>query len=306
MSIASARLVWDHSKSRGAAFTIMLAIADWVNDKFGYAWPSIDAIAAKARVSPRHVQTELEHLQEIGELMVQYGTGPNGTNRYFVTIQPQANQAVATQEPQEWGARSTDADRAQSLRNSYRTKRTNTKPAARSQSSRAGGGKYWGDGCPEFPVRIDSAGSPRPPKRQPEDPLMQARAKPKSSAAAGGGPLFGEPEPAKAKTDEIVVREVYAAAYEQRFGIKPRWAGAEAKHAKDLMRMCREGGSKRRLAPEIVLARVVLAFLDDPDPFLGKNAYRFLLLSQRATRYISEVLSLGRGSGPAQLPDGAW
>jgi hypothetical protein len=137
---------------------------------------------------------------------------------------------------------------------------------------------------------------------------MQARAKPKSSAVAagGGGPLFGEPEPVKAKTDEIMVREVFQLAYERKHGVKAKWGGAEAKHAKDLMRAVRQGAEKRNADPETVLAKVVAAFLNDEDAFLSKNGYRFLLLSQRAPRYISEVLKLGSANKGPQIRTGSW
>jgi hypothetical protein len=331
VSINAINLVWKHSRARGAGLCIMLAIADWVNDQHGYAWPSIDAIAAKARVSVRTVQREIDELQALGELAVHYNSGRNGVNRYYVTIDVQDSGPLA---PQGWGVTS-DAETpdsgvtscrknvTQSLSNPYQNKRTKTNTAARSQSSRAGvgtnakppRGKTWGDGCPEFPVdrridRIASAGTPRPkvPKHEPpQDPLMHSKGKkPPGSAAPPKAGLFGVEEP-KVPADEIVVRDAFQLAYENRYGVLAKWSGAESRQAKDLMREVRNAAEKRRAKPEDVLARVCVMSLNDTDPFLEKNAHRFLLLTQRAPGYLSEVLKLGnKRSNPADTDGVMW
>jgi hypothetical protein len=325
MSYVEVEAVLARSKSKGANRLVLIAIASRIGIRSGVCWPSLERIAADANVAVKTVLAAIAELVESGELVIRRGAGKNGANIYRVTIDPENLDEIEAldmpparseqRQPPIRGCTSTDRGCKSNRNEPEFIQKQKTKHRARSQSSRGGAEKkgYWGDGCPEFPndpVRIDRAGSPRPPKQPPpQDPLMQARSKPKSSAAAagGGGPLFGEPEPVKVPADEIVVRDTFQAAYEKRHGMKAKWGAAEAKHAKGFMRSVREGAEKRRTNPETVLVRVVSAYLNDQDPFLDKNGYPFLLLNQRSIRYISEVLKLGtRGNNSGMMATGSW
>jgi len=84
MSIHVMTQVWKHSKQRGAGLLTLLALADWADDD-GYAYPSVEKLARKARVSTRTVQRLTDGLVEANELHIEAGAGPNGVHLYQVT-----------------------------------------------------------------------------------------------------------------------------------------------------------------------------------------------------------------------------
>lgn len=87
MSISVSTVVWKRSKQKGNALLVLLALADYANDKKQeLAWPSVSTLASKVRLSERQVQRILPALAESGELAIQKGQGPHGTNLYRVTI----------------------------------------------------------------------------------------------------------------------------------------------------------------------------------------------------------------------------
>lgn len=294
------KAVRDRSSHRGSHLLVMLMLAERANDR-GQACPSIDTLARDCRLGYRRVMTIVHELRDSGEIDILEGESEYGTNVYVIRPDRMTREGLPERKrrhPLNIGEQFRPTQIAPNPPVSVREEKDKI-PCI--EKTRCGGGGAI--------LSIDRAASPRPPKQPaPQDPLMQARKKPESSAAAAGGsgPLFGEPEPVKAKTDEIVVREVFQLAYERKHGIKAKWGGAEAKHAKELMRAVRQGAEKRKANPEMVLARVVAAFLSDDDAFLAKNGYRFLLLSQRSPRYISEVLKLGSTNTGPKIRTGSW
>ena len=65
---------------------VLLAIADHADDR-GHCWPSVDRIAAKARISARQTQRVISRLEAAGYLQIDRPkTGRTHTNRYTVTI----------------------------------------------------------------------------------------------------------------------------------------------------------------------------------------------------------------------------
>jgi len=57
MSVRVSRLVWrGYDGPGGSAMTVMLALADWCDDS-GNCWPSLAAIAQKARIQDAASQT---------------------------------------------------------------------------------------------------------------------------------------------------------------------------------------------------------------------------------------------------------
>lgn len=58
---------------------VALAVADFADD-VGKAWPSIATLARKARCAERTVQDAISALRRRGELAVEVGSGPHGTN----------------------------------------------------------------------------------------------------------------------------------------------------------------------------------------------------------------------------------
>jgi hypothetical protein len=81
MSIKAMSRIWAESRAEGSDLLVALAIADFANDD-GEAFPSVGTLAKKARISQRSVQYSLEKLKNLGELDVEYASGPKGCNRY--------------------------------------------------------------------------------------------------------------------------------------------------------------------------------------------------------------------------------
>lgn len=76
--------VWEHSKSSGTHRLTLLALADYADDE-GRAWPSIDKLMKKINVkTTRAVRYLLQGLKASGELVIEYGKGPHGTNVFWV------------------------------------------------------------------------------------------------------------------------------------------------------------------------------------------------------------------------------
>lgn len=78
--------VWQHSKQSGGALVLLLAIADNAHDDGGGAYPSIDTLAKKARMTGRNVNILLKDLVGAGEIAIDPGAGPRGVNLYRVTL----------------------------------------------------------------------------------------------------------------------------------------------------------------------------------------------------------------------------
>jgi hypothetical protein len=83
VSLEALTTVWKHSKADHADLLMMLAIADSMNNA-GECWLGTDSIARKARLSVRHVLDRLPLLESIGELRIEHGAGPRGTNLYHL------------------------------------------------------------------------------------------------------------------------------------------------------------------------------------------------------------------------------
>ena len=67
MSIKLMNRVWKHSRAKGTARLVLLAIADHCNTA-GVAWPSLTRLASYVNVDRRNVITAVNRLIEMGEL----------------------------------------------------------------------------------------------------------------------------------------------------------------------------------------------------------------------------------------------
>lgn len=83
MSIHVMSRVWAESSQEGGALLVLLAIADFANDD-GVAWPGVPTLARKSRLTDRQVQNVIAHLETEGEISIERGAGPRGTNIYKV------------------------------------------------------------------------------------------------------------------------------------------------------------------------------------------------------------------------------
>lgn len=85
MSVRAMAHVWATSRARGTELLVALAIADFADDD-GRAWPSIATLSRKARCAERTVQDSVAALRRRGELLVEVGAGPHGTNLFWVVL----------------------------------------------------------------------------------------------------------------------------------------------------------------------------------------------------------------------------
>lgn len=92
MSVESSTLVWMHSRSKGTARIVLLAIAD--HDGDGGAWPSVETLMRKAgNIDRRAIQRAIANLESLGEIrrFLQAGGTPEmdntrRPNRYEILI----------------------------------------------------------------------------------------------------------------------------------------------------------------------------------------------------------------------------
>ena len=75
--------VWKHSTASGGSLLVLLAIADFADDN-GVAWPAVDTLAIKARLTRRQVLRIIRSLEARGELEVRRGGGRGRVNHYRV------------------------------------------------------------------------------------------------------------------------------------------------------------------------------------------------------------------------------
>ncbi len=87
MSFAREKFVWlDQVRAdpelTPLAFMLAYVIANLVNEREGYAWPSVARLAAECRVTENGVKKIIRRLVERGHLSVELGIGRGKTNRY--------------------------------------------------------------------------------------------------------------------------------------------------------------------------------------------------------------------------------
>lgn len=81
MSVLVMGRVWATSKQEGGTLLVLLAMADFANDE-GVCWPSVGALAKKARLKERAVQYALKKLRAEGEVdLVKQGGYEDGKPR---------------------------------------------------------------------------------------------------------------------------------------------------------------------------------------------------------------------------------
>lgn len=85
MSILIMNEVWQNAPADKGDLLILLALADWADDK-GRCFPAIATLAAKGRMSERNAQRCLTNLRERGIIRVDIGSGPKGCNVYHIDI----------------------------------------------------------------------------------------------------------------------------------------------------------------------------------------------------------------------------
>jgi hypothetical protein len=84
MSVPATDWVWKHSRAVGNARLVLLAIADRAEPNGTGAFPTVETLAKRTRLSPRTVQRCIHSLEAAGELSVERDVGR--VNRYAVRM----------------------------------------------------------------------------------------------------------------------------------------------------------------------------------------------------------------------------
>ena len=87
MSIKVMEWVWEHSPAKGSALLVLLAIADHANADGTGAWPSLESLSNKTRLSERSVRYILRDLEGLGCITTERQQGPYGVNAYTVNLE---------------------------------------------------------------------------------------------------------------------------------------------------------------------------------------------------------------------------
>jgi hypothetical protein len=85
VSVKVVSAVWEHSRTEGVTRLIFIALADHC-DHDGLAWPSIERVAEKCRVSVRTVQRAYKDIELMGEMVRTIRPGRTRTNLYQVVL----------------------------------------------------------------------------------------------------------------------------------------------------------------------------------------------------------------------------
>ncbi|MDX1545607.1 MAG: helix-turn-helix domain-containing protein [Rhodothermales bacterium] len=94
MSYQAVKYVLRHSRARGSARLVLVAIAEHADETGGRAWPSTETLAELANVSERMVRKNLRELESLGELTVHYKSGPHGCNLYTISLSAKPAEAT--------------------------------------------------------------------------------------------------------------------------------------------------------------------------------------------------------------------
>lgn len=85
MSIEWMTHVWNNSKQKGSQLLMLLAIADYADEK-GEAFPSIETLAQRTRQTNRNAIRILEKIEASHELTSSTYASPYGTNLYKIHV----------------------------------------------------------------------------------------------------------------------------------------------------------------------------------------------------------------------------
>jgi len=117
VSLQALTAVWHHSQQKGGDLLVLLALADFADDQ-NNAWPSVETLAAKARMKERNARYVLRRLEEAGEIeLISEGGRVGGRARaatYHVTIAEKGANLAPRQRSVVKGAKS-GAERGQPI-----------------------------------------------------------------------------------------------------------------------------------------------------------------------------------------------
>jgi hypothetical protein len=82
MSIKAMTTVWEKSNAKGSVLLLLLAIADYAHDDGTNAYPSVDTLSNKIRMTESNTHVLIRKAQELGELKVERNASRFNTNLY--------------------------------------------------------------------------------------------------------------------------------------------------------------------------------------------------------------------------------
>jgi hypothetical protein len=82
VSVEAISWVWKHSASRLAARLLLLRIANNADENGCNSWHTVPSMARATRLSQRQVTRAARSLETLGEVVVKFNAGPNGSNVY--------------------------------------------------------------------------------------------------------------------------------------------------------------------------------------------------------------------------------
>ncbi len=74
------------TQARHFTYALLRKLALLHNERYGYAYPSLDYLARELRASVRTIQRHLAKLERMGELIVQRVRGRGLNNRYYLKL----------------------------------------------------------------------------------------------------------------------------------------------------------------------------------------------------------------------------
>jgi hypothetical protein len=87
LSVQATNWVIQNSRHKGSELLCLIMIADCAGHDGGGAWPSIDTLAKRCRMSTRQIVRVLQKLEQSGEVIIERGAGPYGTHKFTLPLQ---------------------------------------------------------------------------------------------------------------------------------------------------------------------------------------------------------------------------
>lgn len=282
MSVKALSLVWDHCEATGSELLVMLALADWADDH-GYAFPSYEKLAERARISVRSAMRIVSAFEKRGALerirkghrTVQPGhrpgpTGLQARNLYRLTCMPAVASATTPTPSSDTDVTSLTAKRRDDARvtTSRRTRRVTPVTAS-----------------PQSPVTADTTSpDPRGDTHGTEDVTPEVfRWDPSlndPSVDPSGTPTEAAPEPARqGDLPQVALIAEHRTLYVQHYGLDPkRPATPEYTNA---ARLVKRFGYAQAL-------ELLKAFFTSRDRFIHESDHEFLTFVRLVGKVVVE------------------
>lgn len=102
MSVQALSWVIENANVRANNYLVLLMVANRADEYGNSAWPSVEWLAQRARLSERTVQRCIRKLMKAGELVVEEKAGPRGTNQYHIPMQASFGVGGDKLSPRQW------------------------------------------------------------------------------------------------------------------------------------------------------------------------------------------------------------